>query len=104
MNCNRSYTYALAFCRNGTYSARFELNDSITGNTFVDRFGGTWKFKSASAKTGAGVLGYTIDQWSSDAGSPQPARDQQTQVQAQSATSFVIDGTNYTRTPGGAGC
>ena len=103
-NCNRSFTNVIAFCRTGTYSARFELNDSITGSTFVDRFGGTWKFTSADAKQGIANLSYTIDQWQSDAGSPQPQGQQNSQVVAQSATSFVIDGAAFTRSPGGAGC
>jgi hypothetical protein len=103
-NCNRSYTYTLGFCRDTKYAARFELNDGITGNTFVDRFAGTWRFTAANAKTGTGTLAYTIDQWSSDAGTAQPARDQTAPVQAKSATSFVIDGTEYTRSAGGAGC
>ena len=103
-NCNRSFSYALAFCKTGTYAARFELNDSITGSTFVDRASGTWKFTSANAAQGTGNLAYTVDSWQSDAGSPQPQGQQNSSVVAQSATSFLIDGTAFTRSPGGAGC
>ena len=103
-NCNRSYSNALAFCKNATYAARFELNDSITGSTFVDRFGGTWKVSAASVAQGTATLSYTIDSWQSDAGTAQPAQNQTSQVIAQSATSFIIGGVSYTRSPGGAGC
>lgn len=104
MNCNRSFSVVLAFCKTGAYQARSELNDSITGSTFVDRFSGTWKFTSANAAQGIGNLAYSVDSWQSDAGTPQPQGQQNSQVVAQSATSFLIDGRAYTRTPGGAGC
>ena len=104
MNCNRSYNYALSFCRNATYSGRYELNDSITGSTFVDIFSGTWKFTSADAKQSIANLSYTVDTWQSGAGTPQPQGTQNSQVLAQSSTSFLIDNTAFTRAPGGAGC
>ncbi len=103
-NCNRSFSNFLAFCRNATYSGRFELNDSITGSTFVDRLAGTWKFTAANVAQGTATLSFTVDQWQSDAGTAQPQGTQTAQVFATSATSFVIDGGQYTRSPGGAGC
>ena len=103
-NCNRSYNYALSFCKNGTYSGRYELNDSITTSTFVDIFSGTWRFTSADSKQGIANLSYCVDTWQSGAGTPQPQGQQNSQVLAQSSTSFLIDDVAFTRAPGGAGC
>ena len=107
-SCDRSYDERFGFCANGTYQAKFEYDNTISGS-YADRFSGAWNVTAANNKQATASVAFTITSWSSTFfdGSPgpdaQPGSSGTLQLQA-SGNSIFVNGEEYSRTANGAGC
>lgn len=106
--CDRSYDERFGFCRNGTYAAKFEYDNTISGS-YANRFSGAWRVSAANNKQATATVPFTITSWSSAYfdGSPgpdaQPGTSGTLQLQA-SGNSVFVNGEEYSRTANGSGC
>jgi hypothetical protein len=107
-SCDRSYDERFGFCANGTYSAKFEYDNTISAS-YADRFSGTWRVTAANNKQAKATVAFTITSWSStyfdgSAGpDAQPGTSGKLELQA-SGNSVFANGEEYSRTANGAGC
>ena len=71
--CDRSYDERFGFCKNGTYAAKFEYDNTISGS-YANTFSGAWRVSAANNKQATATVPFTITAWNSAYfdGSPGP--------------------------------